>query len=102
MKIYAGADPTPGEPGGGGDTWEVRMRMVEALLRAFRFERFAYLFLAMVSCMVLLSASVWLFQQKDTNAATAMFGAGGVLTLTIARVLRMWNQAWNLVTGGPQ
>jgi protein-S-isoprenylcysteine O-methyltransferase Ste14 len=82
------------------EEWEVRMRMVERMLAAFRFERFAYLALSFIACLVLLGASIWLFKSKDTTAALAIFGSSGVLTLTLARMLYMWNQAWKLVAGG--
>lgn len=82
------------------EEWEIRMRMVERMLAAFRFERFAYLALSFIACLVLLGASVWLFKSKDTTAALAIFGSSGVLTLTLARMLYMWNQAWKLVAGG--
>ena len=82
------------------EEWEIRMRMVERMLAAFRFERFAYLILSFIACLVLLGASVWLFKSRDTTAALAIFGSSGVLTLTLARLLYMWNQAWKLVAGG--
>lgn len=82
------------------EEWEVRIRMVERMLAAFRFERFAYLALSFIACLVLLGASIWLFMSKDTTAALAIFGSSGVLTLALARMLTMWNQAWKLVVGG--
>lgn len=93
-----GATPPPEQPRKVED-WEVRMRMVERMLEAFKFERFAYLTLSFVACLVLLGASIWLFRSKQTSAAIAIFGSSGVLTFTLARMLRLWNQAWKLVTG---
>lgn len=93
-----GATPPQGPPRKVED-WEVRMRMVERMLEAFKFERFAYLTLSFVACLVLLGASIWLFRSKQTSAAIAIFGSSGVLTFTLARMLRLWNQAWKLVTG---
>ena len=93
-----GATPSPEQPRKVED-WEVRMRMVERMLEAFKFERFAYLTLSFVACLVLLGASIWLFRSKQTSAAIAIFGSSGVLTFTLARMLRLWNQAWKLVTG---
>ena len=78
------------------------MKMVQAMLAAFRFERFAYLILSFIACLVLLGASIWLFRSKDTAAALAIFGSSGVLTLTLARMLSMWNQAWKVVTRGDE
>ena len=87
-------DPVPLEE------WEVRMRMVERMLAAFRFERFAYLTMSFIACLVLLGASIWLFKSNNIPAALAIFGSSGVLTITLARMLSMWNQAWKLVAGG--
>jgi hypothetical protein len=82
------------------EEWEMRMRMVERMLAAFRFERFAYLAMSFVACIVLLGASIWLFKADHWEASLAIFGSSGVLTLTLARMLHMWNQAWKLVAGG--
>ena len=92
------ADRAPANPAR--QDWEWRMKMVERMLAAFRFERFAYLTLSFIACVVLLGASVWLFRARETTAALAIFGSSGVLTLTLARMLRMWNKAWEVVTGG--
>lgn len=78
---------------------EVRMKMVERMLVAFRPERMAYLVLSVIACSVLLLASARLFVTGDTTAAFAIFGSSGVLTLALGRVLHMWNQAWKLLAG---
>lgn len=76
---------------------ELRMKMVERMLIAFRPERLAYLVLSVIACTVLLVASGRLFLTGDTTAAFAIFGSSGVLTLALGRVLHMWNQAWKLL-----
>lgn len=87
------------QTGQGSADWEMRMKMVERMLAAFRFERFAYLGVCVLACGVLLWASLRLFQLGDRSGALAMFGSSGVMALALGRMLRMWNQAWKLVTG---
>ena len=80
--------------------WEIRMRMVERMLIAFRPERFAYLSLCVIACVVLLVSSVKLLADGQTTTAYALFGSSGVMTVTLGLVLRMWNRAWKLIEGG--
>ena len=79
--------------------WEARMEMVERMLKAFRFERFSYLAVTFLACAVLLVASARLFALGDKTWAFSMFGSSGVLTIALSKMLRMWNQAWRIVTG---
>lgn len=78
---------------------ELRMKMVERMLLAFRPERYAYLLLCVIACAVLLWSSIQLLAKGETTQALAILGSSGVMAVALGRVLHMWNQAFRLIAG---
>jgi hypothetical protein len=85
-----------------------RMQYVERLLKLTRPERMVFLAISLVSALVLIVyATVALFQHGDTATLTGLWGASGVVTVSNAQALRVWRDALKLVlpqlpTGVPQ
>lgn len=76
-----------------------RMQSVERLLQLFKLERHVYLIINTLSLVLLLGSAVFLIvrAQASAESLTLIFGSSGLLAYTQARLLRMWDQAVNLV-----
>ena len=74
---------------------DARMGAVERLVHLFRLERIVHLVVTTVSLVMLLSsAAIVIFREEQTPAFLAMmFGSSGLITYSANRLLRMWNQA---------
>jgi len=70
-----------------------KMRKVERLVVLFKPERYAYLIISAISCIVLIVFAVILFNQKkaETHFIIGMFGSSGVIAVAMGRMLKMWN-----------
>ncbi len=79
------------------------MDAVERLTRLFRIERMVYLIITTLSVGILLvSAAILLIQKRaDHLELTGLFGSSGLITYTTGRLLKMWNQALQIVAGKP-
>lgn len=79
---------------------EDRLRAVERLALLFRWERVTYLTVTGLALAMLLTAAVVLIVRTQADAATLtlLFGSSGLITFSIGRVLRMWDQALRLVS----
>ena len=79
------------------------MDAVERLTNLFRLERWVYMSVTALSlAMLLTSAAVLLAQRKAGPVElTGLFGSSGLITYSTGRLLFMWNQALQLLGGGP-
>ncbi len=75
-------------------TLKERLEAVTAMTELFRFERFLYLALSIVSVLVLFAFA---FNQWSVSASfstvVAMCGSSGAIALSLGRILKMWSQA---------
>ena len=78
-----------------------RLNAIERLLALFRFERMAYLVITTLALAMLLGSAGYLIINKSADAATLvmLFGSSGLITVALARLLRMWDQAMALIGG---
>lgn len=78
---------------------EIRVAAVKQLLVLFRWERATYLIVNGLALAMLLAAggALLLRQNADMAILTALFGSSGLITFTIGRLLRMWDQAFALI-----
>ena len=72
-----------------------KIEAIRDLLAIFRFERMVYLFVTIISLIMLLSSAAYMMLQGDAGivAVTGLFGSAGAITYTAGRLLRMWSQA---------
>lgn len=72
-----------------------RLRVVQELVKTFRFERYVYLGTnSLAVIMLLLAAGKLLLQNKpDIAVLTALFGSSGLIAFSLGRLLKMWDQA---------
>ena len=82
-------------------SFEDRVKAVEHLLKIFRLERLVYLFTTGLALVLLIvSSAELLFENENELAvASALFGSSGLITYSIGRLLRMWDQALRLLQG---
>ncbi len=79
---------------------EVRVRAVKTLLEAFKLERVLYIIISCISVLILLSVPIYIiFQAPDKiEWVIGLFVPAGAITLSIGRLLKMWNQAITFVS----
>jgi len=76
---------------------------VKELLSLFRFERYTYLAVNVIALVMLLGSAIFLLLrpgQSDMSlyaVVVALFGSSGLITLSIGRLLHMWDQAFALL-----
>ena len=72
-----------------------KIAAIKELLALFRFERIVYLAVTIISLIILLASGVAIILNKYAEIAVALglFGSAGAITVTTGRLLRMWNQA---------
>lgn len=79
-----------------------RLRAVEHLTRIFRVERLAYVGATALSFLLLFGVAIRMLISGSSLAQwTLMLGSTGLITVTTAGMLRMWNQAIRLVASEP-
>lgn len=80
---------------------KARMDAVERLTTLFKLERMAYLVITGVSLAMLVTSAGVLLVQKKAGAVelTGLFGSSGLITYSTGRLLFMWNQALQVLTG---
>lgn len=76
-----------------------RVAAIHKLVDVFRIERIVYISVTLLSLlMLLISAGFMMFKgQADHIVLTGLFGSAGTITYTTGRLLRMWNQAIELL-----
>lgn len=78
-----------------------RVLAIERITALFRAERLVYLILTTMALLLLIvSAIVVLFSKGDPSIATLtmLFGSSGLITISFARLLKMWDRAVDLLS----
>ena len=77
-----------------------RVAAIEHLVSLFRWERIAYLVATCLALALLLgaAAAVILRHQTSVEILTPLFGSSGLITYSLGRLLRMWDQALALIS----
>jgi len=72
-----------------------RIDAVKSLIGIFRMERVVYLVITSASLLMLLTAVIAIMSkdQQNLGVLTALFGSSGLITYSLGRLLRMWDQA---------
>jgi hypothetical protein len=83
------------------ETFDKRLRAVQTLVKLFSFERYVYLGITSLSLLMLLLAAgkLLISNHPDVAVLAALFGSSGLITYSLGRLLRMWDQAMRLLTG---
>lgn len=74
---------------------------IEKVVRMFRFERFAYLSISIISfigLMILIYSAYGSGTEKSISFYLGLFGPAGVITYSMGRILKMWSDVMNLIT----
>jgi hypothetical protein len=79
---------------------EERLRAVERLVQVFRLERFAYLVVTGLALLLMFASAVVLLTRGELTVPTLtlLFGSSGLISYSIGRLLKMWDQAIALVS----
>ncbi len=72
-----------------------RLAAVERLIHLFRLERMVHLFVTSISLVMLLTSVALLLYRSgpDMVVLTGLFGSSGLIAYSVGRLLRMWDQA---------
>ena len=78
-----------------------KLAAVERLTALFRLERIVHLIVTTLSLALLLTSTVIQIYKGQAGRVelTLMFGASGLITYSTGRLLVMWNQALDVITG---
>lgn len=78
-----------------------RVEAVRALVGMFKFERRLYISIIGISIVILLISALKLTRKPefDYGATIGVFGPGGAIAMMTGRLLKMWNDATQLVSG---
>lgn len=81
---------------------KMRYEIVEKLTKLFKFERMVYLFMTIIALLILLVTITLTIINGAAKTAdlTLMFGSSGLITLSIGRLLKMWDQALKTIVTG--
>jgi hypothetical protein len=82
--------------------FDEKLAAVERLVKLFRFERSVYLIITTVSLLMLLGSAGFLLFDGRTDrleVLVALFGSSGLITYSLGRLLRMWDQAVGMLVG---
>ncbi len=76
---------------------------IEFMLRQFKPERYAYLFVSISSFILLLTCVILFIVQEGINEknlgyVAGMVGCSGAIAYTASQLLRMWRDCMNLLT----
>jgi hypothetical protein len=84
------------------DELKVRYEVVEKLTKLFKFERMVYLLMTSVALLILLVTITITIINGSAKTAdlTLMFGSTGLITISIGRLLKMWDQALKTIVTG--
>ena len=77
-----------------------RVSAIERVTALFRAERMVYLVLTSLALILLIISAVMLIVQRGATAATLtlLFGSSGLVTVSLARLLKMWDRALDLLS----
>jgi hypothetical protein len=85
-------------------TLEDRVSAIERVTALFPAERLVYLILTTAAVLLLVVSAISLLVQKGATPATLtlLFGSSGLITISFARLLRMWDRALDLLSASLQ
>ncbi len=77
------------------DDIKERMEVVRQLTELFKFERMVYMGICILSLIILISSTMFLFFRDRGGYAelSLSFGSSGLITYSTGRLLYMWNEA---------
>jgi hypothetical protein len=77
------------------DDLKERMKVVKQLTELFGLERKVYMGICILSLIILISSTVFLFLRDRGGYAelSLSFGSSGLITFSTGRLLYMWNEA---------
>ena len=77
------------------DDIKERMEVVRQLTELFKFERMVYMGICILSLVILIGSTLFLFISDRGGYAelTLSFGSSGLITYSTGRLLFMWNEA---------
>jgi DMSO reductase anchor subunit len=82
-------------------TFEERMTAAKYLTENYQGVQQAYLWLSVVAVGLVLAMAGWMaFVLKDWKTVIPMFGASGVLSLSLGRLLHTWNTISRILVEG--
>jgi hypothetical protein len=77
------------------------VKAIRDLVAIFNTERLVYLFITLLSLLILIGTAVWLIinsdSQKNTIAVTGLFMSSGGIMYSSGRLLKMFTQAMELI-----
>jgi hypothetical protein len=84
------------------DELKVRYEIVEKLTKLFKFERMVYLLMTSIALVILLVTITITIIHGSAKTAdlTLMFGSSGLITISVGRLLKMWDQALKTIVTG--
>jgi hypothetical protein len=76
-----------------------RLKVVEELIGVFKFERYVYLGISVISFAALIFVAIRLLTKEspDYGQSVFLFGSSGAISFTGARLLRMWSDALRFI-----
>jgi len=76
-----------------------KIDQIKQLLELFRYERFVYMAVTIMSLIVLVTCAIILIMKGDAGrtAALGLFGSSGGIAYTTGRLLKMWSDAINVL-----
>jgi hypothetical protein len=79
---------------------QTKLVAIERLVELFKWERITYLIVTGLALAMLLIAVATLLLRHEADAAilVPLFGSSGLITYSLGRVLRMWDQAIHLIS----
>ena len=85
-----------------GEQYDAKIAAVERLVKLFRLERLVYLVITSFSLVMLLGSAGFLLLDEERDrleVLVALFGSSGLITYSLGRLLKMWDQAVGMLTG---
>lgn len=78
---------------------EVRVKAVKTLLEAFKLERILYIIISCLSVIILLCVPIYIIYKEPDKIewVIGLFVPAGAITISIGKLLKMWNQAISFV-----
>ncbi|WP_028525976.1 hypothetical protein [Runella limosa] len=82
---------------------EEQIRQIEALLRLFRIERYAYLIAVLLCALILMGLAVFslLNERIDFKYFVGLLTPSGAMIFLINNILKFWNDAIELLRNQP-
>ncbi len=86
----------------GPDELGKKIEAIGKLLDLFKYERIMYLSVTIISLLVLLGCALYMLYTRGKDSmpeVIAMFGSSGGIMVTCGRLLKMWSDAIQILSG---